>query len=269
MTRHGPTPSALRAALAAAALSLAVHAVVPAGAAGQAAPPLRIGLSVGAEHFASSNPIWTSWWRLAATAQRRFDRGALVLETSDHRRFGRWDAALRTDGYLDLWPGSYGSLRVQVAPGALVIPRADLAAELFQGFSGWEASVAYRHMAFAADNVNVLGLSLARYVGAWYLQATGNGVPGSAGEPWALSLVGRVRRYLREPDDLVELTAGTGREVVVLGGGTFDLRTTRTVAARFQTYPWPHMGFSAGSTYTTYEGVPHRIGLDLGLLRRF
>lgn len=243
---------------------------LPAGAAAQAgAHAWQAGVTVNAEDFASSDPAWSSWWRIAATVQRRFHKGALVLEASDHRRFGRWDAAIRADAYRDLWHGSYGSLRVQAAPGALVIPRADVTAELFQGFRGWVASAAYRRMAFASDNVNVLGLSLARYLGPWYVQATGNAVPGSGGEPWALSLVGRVRRYLQAPDELLELTAGTGREVVVLGSGSFDLRTTRTLAARVQLFPWQRTGFSLGSSYTTYEGIPHRVGLDLAFLRRF
>ncbi|MBI4543299.1 MAG: YaiO family outer membrane beta-barrel protein [Gemmatimonadetes bacterium] len=210
-----------------------------------------------------------TWHVGSLVAGRRFARGTVLAEGLLASRFARTDPAGALDGYYTFAPRVYGNLRVQVAPDAEVIARTDVAAELFRGLrGGWEASAGYRRMDYRSDAVDIVSLGVARYVRSWYVRARGTVVPkgGRAG----VSALLLARRYGATSDDVTEVSANLGEQVVTIGAGpAVELRATATLAARWQRRlrgPW---GLAVGATWTSDERSPARAGLTTGAFTRW
>jgi len=187
-------------------------------------------------------------------------------------RFGRRDAGGFADVYHTLWRRAYGNVRVQVLPGADVLPVTDVGVEIFQGLAGgWEPSVGYRFMTFENTDVHITSASAARFLGPWYSRVrlshatSGNLADGS------LSAAGLLRRYLVTDDatQFVEAGAGVGGEAVTTGVGAIDVRRTSFVTVSGQRYVRRTLGLGATITHATFEGIPRRTGASVSLLARW
>jgi YaiO family outer membrane protein len=254
-----------------AALALVLAAAADTGAA-TAAPAdsaahaeWRAGLEYGFEAFTAGRATWQTW---TARVERKAAHGSLALEALDATRFSLWDQSAALDAYRTLWRGAYGNLRVAVAPGARVLPRSDVTAELYQGIAGgWEASVGYRRMNYAGQGVDLWGASLGKYVGDWYVVAHATAVPQSGklgGGAWLL-----VRRYLGTADDYLDVSGGVGAEVATLAVDSVAVSHTQFLTARAQRFLTPRLGVTLGATWNTQQGIPARRGLALGVLYRW
>jgi YaiO family outer membrane protein len=250
------------------AMALAAAAAADTGAAtadtaGRAA--WRAGLEYGFEAFTTSRAAWQTY---TARVERKSARGSIALEAVDATRFSLWDQAAALDAYRTLWAHAYGNLRVSVAPGAQVLPRSDVTAELYQGIGrGWEASAGYRRMNYAGRGVDLWGASLGKYVGNWYVVARATAVPQSGrlgGGAWLL-----VRRYLQTADDYVDVSGGAGSEVATLAADSIAVSHTQFLAARAQHFVSPRVGLTLGATWNVQQGIPARRGLTFGAMYRW
>jgi YaiO family outer membrane protein len=156
-----------------------------------------------------------------------------------------------------------------VTPSADLLPSLDLRLEVFQASEGgWEVSGSYWWIGLPEDDVQVAGLGLAKYSGAWYFRevttvATMDGTSSFSASAFA-------RRFFDPPFEHMEFGGGIGHELVVLGPGpVVDLRATRFLQGRFQRLLYPHWGIAAGVSYHWFEGSPARKGLSLGMITRF
>ena len=245
----------------------------PAGVAdtGAAAPDTgargswRASLSYGFEDFTSS---WASWQAWDARFERKTASGSIAAEALASTRFGVWDQGGALDAYHLLWRRAYGNLRIGLAPGAQVTPRFDLTAEVYQGLpAAWEASASYRRMSYATSGVNLWGASLAKYAGNWYVVARLTAVPQAGRLGGGISLL--ARRYLETADDYVDLSAGTGNEIVTLAADSVAVDRSRFLAARLQRFLTARVGVSVAATYNTQQGIPTRRGLTVAAMYRW
>lgn len=209
----------------------------------------------------------TAWQTARMALGRRLGSATLIGEALTAARFDQWDQALAGEAYVAILPRFSGYARVQVAPSADVIPTTDLAAELTRGLSGgWEVSGGYRQMWFAAGTVQIFALAGAFYTGNWYLQARGTMVPEDGVVGLGLGL--KARRYFdpSRPDELVELFASAGQEVVLPDPGMEpEVQGTVSVGARLQHSIGPTWGVTGTAGWTNETGAPSRFGLGAGL----
>ncbi|HWO88032.1 MAG TPA: YaiO family outer membrane beta-barrel protein [Gemmatimonadales bacterium] len=212
----------------------------------------------------------SSWSWTTAALGRRAGGSTVITEGLVAERFDRRDIGGSVDWYAPLGGSGYVNLRFQLAPGADVIARTDLSADLYRGIGGgWELSGGYRRMDYAADGVDLVALSAARYKGPWYWRGRLVVTPKAGAVSAAVSLL--ARRYGRTTDQLLELQAGGGKQIVTPGAGQVDLRRTLFAAARVQRPLgiWRETHVQLGATWTSDQGRPARYGLTLGLLRRW
>lgn len=221
------------------------------------------------DRFAAQPAPLSDWESLLLSAQLRVPRGALALEAIRVRRFDLTDAAVAIDAYAALTARSYGNLRVQLAPDADVLPAVDIAGELFHGFAGsWETSLSARWLDFAAGAVDLYGVALAHYAGAWYVRGRVTIVPANDGA--GVLGVALVRRYRADDSaNFVELSAGAGEEVVTIAAGPVtELRATRFAQLRAQHFITRAAGLSGALGYHDLELFPNRYGVSVGVLLR-
>jgi YaiO family outer membrane protein len=256
------------------ALALALGLLAPGVAAQQTdRPAWSAGLTWTGDWFEDDAPGWASWSALEARVERRFERGAAVLEAGRYRRFEIEDGVGGVDLYLELWPLAYGNAHVRVAPGADALPRSDVTLELYQGFrSGWEPAAGYRQMRFPDGTVRIGTVVVARYVGPWYarVRLAHARLAGAGGT----SLVGQLRRTLRTDDEQIEAAVATGTEVVMLPGAggaaiTTDLRSTSAAALGGRVRLTGPLALALNLGYTTFEGLPARVTAGAGLIVRW
>lgn len=210
----------------------------------------------------------TAWEHHTLAIQRRTRSGALGAEAFVARRFDRWEHGGAVTGAMTTWAGAYVDARVAAAPGALVIPRLDASADLYQSIGrGWEMAPGARVMRYADVDVPVYSLGLGRYAGDWYLRARASAAPqsGSIGTSGALV----VRRYFGNATDLVEASAADGREVVTLAPGLTELRRSRSASLRGQRMLGATVGGSLALSIADEGGLPTRRGADVGVFVRW
>ena len=234
------------------------------------APRWQAGLTYGFEAFVGHQRA--TWQAGGVRIGRRFAQGTLIGEVLTARRYAHTDRGFAADLYRTLRPRAYGNLRLQLMPGADVLPRLDATAELFQATSGgYEFSAGLRRMEYASSHATILSAGVAKYLPRWYLRARALVVPHEGATGAAASL--QARRYLKTDDDFVDLSAGLGREVVTLGtapsGPVVELRKNRFVAARVQHALTRGLGLSLVGTWSGTDGLPDRRGLTAGVTWRW
>lgn len=228
-------------------------------------PAWRASATYGYEALSGGRPAWH-----AATLRlsRRTGRRTLAAEALVARRFDLSDAGVAGEAWSPLWRRAYGSLRVQVAPGAAVLPTTDVALDLYQGLSGgWEAAGGYRRMQFGRG-VDIYHAGLAKYAGNWYLRGRLTFVP--RGGTTGTSGFAAGRRYGATADDWWEIGGGLGEELITVGAGpAVAVRRNGVALARVQRYVTPRTGMAAGVTYNGTRGFSSRTGVSVSLLRRW
>jgi YaiO family outer membrane protein len=208
------------------------------------------------------------WHTVTLAIGRDFSRGTLTLEGLRTYRFSKEDDAVALDGLLFLWPRAYGTSRVQYAVDPVLLPKSDIAVELFQGFGpGWEASASYRTSDIPEERVNVFGVSLAKYFGNWYVRARSTvSTTGELDAEHALT----IRRYFGDTGDFVQVEGGAGRELIdVAPGPKVISREVRFVGVRVQKFFSPQFGVSLAGTYRDEVNGPFSGAFSLELLARW
>ena len=209
-----------------------------------------------------------SWHRLEALVLRRFNGRSVLVKGIRVRRFQTWDEAVAVGGYLDLWRQSYGHVSLQYAPDAVALADVDFYGEIFQGIGdGWEAAGSYRLRSYPQESVHLAGAALAKYIGKWYLREKSTLVF-RAGETGYTQTVS-ARRYFTPPREFVEVRAGIGRGVALVGPGpSVEFTRTYFASVRLQRFLTPHIGYSVGASHSNIEFYA-RSGVILGLLVRW
>lgn len=250
-----------------ATLIVAGDSVLPDSARTLSAPPWwEAGVVLSAESFASRLTPWQ--WH---TGQLRY-RGRVAthaVELFTVRRHARANAGFALEETRALPGRAYVTVRAQFAPGADIIARSDVSAELFQALGrAWEFNPYLRLMSYESGSVPVLGMGVARYVGAWYLRGRVSGARLSGRNGYTTSASAR-RYFADSPTDLVEASAAVGHEVTTLSPAVVDLRRTSDLVLRGQKMLTRGLGMSLGFTYSTNESLPDRRGATLGAFVRW
>ena len=223
-------------------------------------------LVASAESFSTRLRPWQ--WHTAALRYR--GRAAShAVEVFSARRHGLTDRGVAVEETRTLGPRAYFALRAQLAPGADVVARTDLSAEVYRSIgSGWEVAPSARLMAYENETIPSLSLGLGRYVGPWYLRGRVTGARLS--ETNGLTTSASARRYLAGvTSNFVEASVAVGNEVTTLSPTVVDLRRTNDAAVRGQMMLTHGLGMSLGVSYSTNESLPDRRGASLGAFVRW
>ncbi|MEZ4587115.1 MAG: YaiO family outer membrane beta-barrel protein [Gemmatimonadales bacterium] len=231
------------------------------------APRWIAGASFGVESFTRDRAAWRQY---QATLGYRHRGVTVIGELIRTDRFARADEALAATTYLRVDRRTSGWARLQVAPRADVIARLDASAELERALGGgWTVAGGYRRMSFAESGVDLLGASVNRYLGPWLLQARGQAVM-SGGRTGAGGRLMARRSFEDDPDRLLELAAGVGQEVVLLGAGLpAEVRGTGSLVARGRWRFGDRWGAEGLVTWSQERAVPDRTGFNAGIFARW
>lgn len=232
----------------------------------QAARPWELRASAAVMSFSHDR---TDWHEQKVSVRRSWGRGSLALEALRVRRFDLWDEAFALDGYVPLWSRAYANLRLQVAADPSVLPDTDFLIEPFQGFGeGWEASLFYRRMDFPEEQVDLYGGSLAKYLGNWYFRERVTLAPSMGSTQVSHAVL--ARRYLGTSGSSVEVEAGAGRSLVIVGPDLEpERRKSSFFAFRVRKHLTEHVGLVASLDYQDNEGEPVGRGGSLELVIRW
>jgi YaiO family outer membrane protein len=207
---------------------------------------------------------YSPWHTLTAGLRYSFEQGNLTLQSLTAQRFERWNQALVADGTLELWPGSYGNLRVQGALTPNILPAWDVSGDLYQSFAGnWEVSAGHRQMLFASGNVYFYSVGIGSYLGDWYLRFVPQLLispdgPGISGTAWA-------RWIYDTADDYLEVRLGLGRQLLTTAvGPVIEGQTTGSLMLTAQHFLTPHLGGVLSLNYQYNERFPGQFGAMIG-----
>ena len=204
-------------------------------------------------------------WHTATVAlQGSGERVTLRFEGRATRRFDADDADVRVTGWTDLWEGAWTRLSAAGAAEGTVLPRADLAADLYQAIDAWEIGGGLRWLDVGED-VTVARLAAARYVADLYLRADGFRTEG--GDESGTAVSGRVRGFLEGSDEYWELSAAHGNTLELTGGDTFVVLSSTRVAAGVVKAVASDWRIGLSGSLTDLEDVPTRYGLRVTIRR--
>lgn len=123
--------------------------------------------------------------------------GPLILKATRTARYSSRDYQYGFEFYPRLWSRAYAYLEGTYSPQPLYFPKTSFLAEVYQGISsGWDFSLGYRRMNFAAQSANVALGSIGRYIGPYIAFFRWYYTPNSEGDAisWTLNL----RRYFSD-----------------------------------------------------------------------
>lgn len=219
-------------------------------------------------HAPASGPGWRDQ---AASVRRYLSGGSLGFEALRAQRFGRQDHAWALDAYAGLWRRAYVNLRYQHAAAGRLFPAHAGRIEVWQGFGqAWEASLSGDVLGFDT-RVAIVGLSLARYVGNYYVQLRGQRIAAGGVHSHGARLLGRWY-YRGDADDYLELSLNGGRsdDPLSLVGGQ---ARSGGGALAWNVYVDPRWGVRlAASLARAQAGGPatgRERGVDFALMRRW
>lgn len=209
------------------------------------------------------------WRESRVSAQRRWRSGAVGVEGGLVERHGRSAAIAAVDAYRVLSRRVYANVRVQAAPGAAIVPPADLLGEAYVSLGpGWDASAGVRHVVVPGEDVTLAVASLARTAGDFVLRVRAVG----AARPGPSLAAAVTLRYAPEasgrgPATRVDLTVGRGQEAVLEDDGAVTVRPQAVLAVSGQRAVAGPVGLSAGLAYT-FDGTLTRWSAEAGLAVR-
>jgi YaiO family outer membrane protein len=211
----------------------------------------------------------SAWQSASLRAGYRWERAAAVAEVGLSSRFDRWDRTAAGEAYATLSRGLSGFARLQLAPGADVLPRIDVQAGLDRALGGgWEGGLSYRRMGFRGAAIDILGVAATRYLGHWYLQARGTLVPEGGRTGGGVAFRARRYRDPSRPDELVEVAVALGQEVALLGVGIRPaVLSTASLEGRLVRRLGGDWSVAAGLSWAREERIPSRFGARAGLRR--
>ena len=213
-------------------------------------------------------PKRENWNTTTFGVNRELANGSIAIGGLKTERFSIGDESLFIDIYYELWRNSYANLRLDAGIDPTVIANQITRIEVFQSVGdGWEFSANYRRMEFINSKVDIYGLSLAKYVGRWYLRENTSIIPkdGKLGYTNSVS----IRRYLSTIDNFLEIRMGHGQEEVILRASSKPDKLTRDfISIRLQHFLSNNYGLSIGSSYNDEQGAPIRRVFQFSLIIR-
>jgi YaiO family outer membrane protein len=189
--------------------------------------------------------------------------GSLGFETLRAHRFGQHDVAWALDGYLTLWKGAYANLRYQHSATSRLFPANAGRVEVWQSLgNGWEASLSDDVLGFDG-RVNIYGVSLARYVGNFYVQLRHQNIVSQDSHSTGDRLLARWY-YSGDADDYLELSANSGRsdDPLSLVGGR---ARSGGGGVNWVRYFSPQWGGKIGATFSRAAASGASSGKERGL----
>ena len=218
------------------------------------------------QHVGEKQP---NWHQFSSEIKREMHWGSIVIDYFRASRFNKWDDALVLETYFDSWTRSYVNFRFQTAFNANILPFTDLNLEIFQGFgNGWEGSGSYRYLGYFENEIQIWGISFAKYMGDWFLHEKTNIFSGKKSQGYTQTFL--FRRYLGVIDHFLEVRIGVGKTIALVGSGPIiDTRSTNFCTVSYQTFFNPDWGLSSTIAYNEEDQLPVRVGLSIGLIRRW
>lgn len=222
---------------------------------------------VGIDRFSADRATWQDWQLWQAAIRRRWPVGSLQFEAQRTHRFGQWDQSYALDAYRTMSSRTYANVRVLATPSAKILPRSDVSATLYRAFdNGWEGSLGARRMEFTAGRNTIATAALARSFSVYYARVGASVLVGKGG---ASSFVAVLRRA-PDPEHLVEVGAGAGREVVSINSaGSIDVRRSSSAYLRAERFMNASWGVTGSFAVNAAGAIPTRTGIQIGLLRRW
>jgi YaiO family outer membrane protein len=247
------------------------------GAAMPAAGTPDAASAAGYSWAASLSAGWTDvgsgprWNDQTAGVRHYMKAGSLAFETLRAHRFGQQDTAWALDGYLTLWQGAYANLRYQHSATSRLFPANAGRVEVWQALGkGWEASLSDDVLGFGG-RVNIYGISLARYVGNFYVQLRHQNIVSQDAHSLGERLLGRWY-YTGDADDYLELSANSGRsdDALSLVGGRARSGGGGVTWVHYFTPQWGgRIGATVSRAAAGGAGAGHERGLSFALYRRW
>lgn len=207
-------------------------------------------------------------WQVAQLlVQRKSKQGALVLLGKRVERFGKTDRAIGASVWRHLWDGSYGNLRLELAPQAVVLPRARLHAQLYQGIGAWEIAGGYGWRSAQPWPIHSFNVGVGWYVGSWYIYEQTTVIPQP--DKWALAQQCRIRYYLKGADNYLGVRFGAGRVITTTAAGpVVQAVPTYFIAGQMQQFISSNWGVSLLTSYSN-DTFFNRQGIMAGLIARW
>jgi YaiO family outer membrane protein len=226
-------------------------------------------IAAGYSWAASLSSSWTDvgtgprWNDQTASLRHYMKGGSLGFETLRAQRFGQHDYAWALDGYATLWQGAYANLRYQHSATSRLFPANAGRVEVWQSLGqGWEASLSDDVLGFDG-RVNIYGISLAKYVGNFYLQLRHQNIVSQDSHSSGDRLLARWY-YTGGADDYLELVANGGRsdDPLSLVGGRARSGGGSVSWVRYFT---PHWGGKLGASFSRAAASGASSGKERGL----
>ena len=234
-------------------------------------------LAAGYTWAASLSGSWTDvgsgprWNDQTASVRHYMQRGSIGFETLRAHRFDQTGYAWALDAYTDLWRGAYANLRYQRAPSGRLFPENAGRVEIWQSLgSGWEASLSDDVLGFDS-RVNIYGVSLAKYVGNWYVQLRHQNIVSRGSHSSGDRLLARYY-YAGDADSYIEATANRGRsdDPLSLAGGRARSGGGSLTWVRYWSRDWgSKIGASFSRAANNGRNDARERGLSFGLYRRW
>lgn len=207
-------------------------------------------LQLGASRTEFS-PDRAEWLDYLVSLRRYYESWSIAGEWLNADHFNQTDDAWALDAYVDLWSRAYANLRFQQNPSGNLYPETSWRAELYQGVGrGWELSASIDQLLFDSTTVDIYGLGVGKYVGAWYLRWKHLFTESDSSSGNSDQLLARWY-YAGNGDDYLEGRAGLGRSTQDLSGtpGATGTRDSSSLGVAYVNFPRPWWGFKVGASY--------------------
>jgi YaiO family outer membrane protein len=148
------------------------------------------------------------WHMVSVSLSRTMPFGSLIGRVNSARRFGASAMQWEIDAYTRIRKGSYAYLNAGVSDST-IFPKARFGAEVYQKLpAGFDASIGFRRLHFANDNVMIYTGSVSKYYGNYLFQFHPFITPDHVGTSFSGNFL--VRKYFADTDNYATLSFGAG-----------------------------------------------------------
>lgn len=225
-----------------------------------------IGLGYRGDYFDNHSP-----WHLYYLEYGRNTRalGKVIARVNYASRFNQLGFQAEVDAYPVLAPEAYLYLNAGYSPDTELFPRYRAGAEIFHLLpADWEASLGFRLLTFADNDLLILTGSISKYWSDYYFSFRPYITFASEG-PGSQSYFFTARRYFSSAHHHLSLILGTGfsaDEEALVGGEIYNLDSQR-VLMQYQQKISPNFLLRTGAGYQRYtEGIwGNKYTFELGI----
>ncbi len=223
------------------------------------------GAGYRADFFDNQRP-----WHLGYIEYGRRTRslGTVIGRINYANRFNQNGFQVEADAYPAIAAGTYLYLNAGYSPDDDLFPRYRAGFEVFQQIpDDWEASLGFRLLTFARNDLMIFTGSISKYYKKYYFSLRPYITIASEG-PGSQSYYLTIRRYFSGPDHYLSLMLGTGfsaDEDALVGGELYNIGSNK-VLLQYQQRVSINWLLKAGAGYQHYnEGIwGNKYTLELG-----